>query len=120
MKQPYLTNRELQLVTLVLTRPAKRCPLNSENPPQENCLLKSGILPKIRLETTENIFPDAKNAFLAAHEDTKVSHLRTSGKQKLSASTTYSPDKNITHPTRLDMFLFCFESGTHEIQRGIQ
>ena len=34
--------------------------------------LKSGILPKIAIQSTENIFPDAKNAFLAALEDTNI------------------------------------------------
>ena len=63
------------MLQLVLSRPAKRCPLNSENPPLENCLLKSEILPKIRIETTENIFLDTKNAFLAAREDTKTNVL---------------------------------------------
>ena len=38
--------------------------------PTRKLSLKSGILPKIRIETTENIFPDTKNAFLAAREDT--------------------------------------------------
>ena len=37
--------------------------------------LKSGTPPKICIETTENIFPDTKNAFLAALEDTKLNAL---------------------------------------------
>ena len=57
-------------------------PLNSENHPLENCLIKSGILLKIRLETTENVFLDAKNAFLAAREDTNSS-------DKVSALTNH-------------------------------
>ena len=40
--------------------------------PTRKLSLKSGILPKIRIETTENVFPDAKNALLAAREDTNT------------------------------------------------
>ncbi len=44
--------------------------------PTRKLFLKSGIQIEIRIETTENIFLDAENAFLAAREDTKLSMTR--------------------------------------------
>ena len=57
----------MMMIDLVLSHPDI---INSENPPLENCLKNWEFYPEIRIEATENISPDTKNAFLAAREDT--------------------------------------------------